>query len=71
MPLIKAGGKGKKAIRKAVSANISELTNANKSKAPGKKRKRDQIIAIAISEAKRKGKGKPGSGDKRIKGGSY
>lgn len=70
MPLQRAGGKGKKAVRKAVSANISELTNANKSKPAGKKRKRDQIIAIAISEAK-KGKKKSGSGDKRIKGGYY
>jgi len=47
MPLHKGG-------KKAVSYNIKELTNANKSKSVGKKRSRNQIIAISISAAKRK-----------------
>lgn len=47
MPLVK--GKS----NKAVSANISELTDANASKSPGKKRSRKQIIKIALVEAGR------------------
>jgi hypothetical protein len=70
MPLQKARGKGKKAVQKAVSANIAELTRANKSKPAGKVRSRAQIAAIAYSAAGKKKK-KSGSGDKRIKGGRY
>lgn len=56
MPLIK--GRGKNGVKKAVAANIAELTRANKSKPAGKKRSREQIIAIAYSVAKKKGKKK-------------
>lgn len=50
MPLKKASGKGKKAIQKAVSANIKELSHS------GKKRSQAQKIAIAYSAAKKKKK---------------
>jgi hypothetical protein len=46
MPLKKGG-------KKAVSFNIRELHNANKSKPAGKKRSHAQMIAIGISAAKR------------------
>lgn len=52
MPLKKSIGRSKKAYNKAVSANISELTNANKSKSTSNKRSREQIVAIAINAAK-------------------
>jgi hypothetical protein len=51
MPLKKASGRGKKAVQKAVSSNIAELTRANKSKPAGKKRSPAQIAAIAYSAA--------------------
>lgn len=54
MPLKKSSGKSKKAIQKAVSYNISELTKANKTKSPSEKRSRAQIAAIAYSAAKKK-----------------
>ena len=37
----------------AISANIRELHEANKSKPKGKKRSRQQIIAIALANARR------------------
>jgi hypothetical protein len=37
--------------KKVISENISELTQANKSKSPSKKRPRKQIIAIALNKA--------------------
>lgn len=52
MPLTKAKGKG--GMRKAVAANISELTTANKQKPMGKKRSRKQIAAIAYSAARKR-----------------
>jgi hypothetical protein len=52
MPLKKASGRSKKAVQKAASYNISELTQANKSKAAGEKRSRKQIIAIGLSAAR-------------------
>jgi hypothetical protein len=52
MPLKKARSTSKKAVNKAVSANIHELTH------PGtKKRSHKQIVAISINAAK-KGKKK-------------
>jgi hypothetical protein len=54
MPLKKATGKGKAAVQKAVSANIQELTRANRSKPAGKKRSKEQIAAIAYSAARKK-----------------
>lgn len=54
MPLKKASGKGKAAVRKAVSANIAELTRANREKPAGKKRSKEQIAAIAYSAARKK-----------------
>ena len=54
MPLKKARGKGEKAIQKAVSANIQELTRANREKPAGKKRSEKQIAAIAYSAARKK-----------------
>lgn len=56
MPLKKAASKGKKAVQKAVSYNIGELTAANKNKLASQKRSREQIAAIAYSAAKRKKK---------------
>jgi hypothetical protein len=56
MPLKTASNKGKKATQKAVSYNIAELTNANKSKPASQQRSRAQIAAIAYSEAKKKSK---------------
>lgn len=56
MPLIK--GRGKNGVKKAVAANIAELTRANKSKPAGKKRSHQQIVAIAFSAAKKKAKKK-------------
>jgi hypothetical protein len=53
MPLKQAKGKSKKAMSKAVSSNISELTTANKSKPKGKKRSAKQIAAIAYSAARK------------------
>jgi len=54
MPLKKAKGKGEKAVQKAVSANIQELTRANREKPTGKKRSEKQIAAIAYSAARKK-----------------
>ena len=54
MPLKKASGKGKAAVQKAVSANIAELTRANREKPAGKKRSKEQIAAIAYSAARKK-----------------
>jgi hypothetical protein len=54
MPLKKASGKGKAAVQKAVSANIAELTRANREKPTGKKRSKEQIAAIAYSAARKK-----------------
>jgi len=54
MPLKKASGKGKPAVQKAVSANIQELTRANREKPAGKKRSKEQIAAIAYSAARKK-----------------
>jgi hypothetical protein len=54
MPLKKATGKGKAAMQKAVSANIQELTRANREKPAGKKRSKEQIAAIAYSAARKK-----------------
>lgn len=54
MPLKKASGKGKAAVQKAVSANIQELTRANREKPAGKKRSKEQIAAIAYSSARKK-----------------
>lgn len=54
MPLKKASGKGKAAMQKAVSANIQELTRANREKPAGKKRSKEQIAAIAYSAARKK-----------------
>lgn len=54
MPLKKASGKGKAAVQKAVSANIQELTRANREKPAGKKRSKEQIAAIAYSAARKK-----------------
>lgn len=54
MPLKKASGKGKAAVQKAVSANIQELTRANREKPAGKKRSKEQIAAIAYSAAGKK-----------------
>lgn len=68
MPLKKSG-------KNAVGDNIKELTEANKTKAPGKKRPRKQIIAIALSAAgksnkkKAKGKTKKYPPAKKAKGG--
>lgn len=42
--------------KEAVSKNISELTEANKSKPASKKRPRKQIVAIALSTAGRSNK---------------
>jgi len=53
MPLTKAKGYGKKATQKAVSQNIKELTEANKSKPKSKKRSKSQIAAIAYSAARK------------------
>jgi len=58
MPLLKAKGKSKKSVNKAVSSNIKELYLANESKPPGKKRSREQMIAIGIAAAKRNKKKK-------------
>lgn len=52
MPLKKA--KGKADMQKAVSANIQELTRANRSKPSGKKRSKEQIAAMAYSAARKK-----------------
>lgn len=53
MPLKRARkGAGKKAMQNAASYNISELTNANKSKPASQKRSRAQIIAIGLSAAR-------------------
>jgi len=54
MPLKKAKGTTKKAMNKAVSANIQELTRANREKPAGKKRSEKQIAAIAYSAARKK-----------------
>jgi len=54
MTLKKASGKGKGAIQKAVSANIQELTRANREKPSDKKRSEKQIAAIAYSAARKK-----------------
>jgi hypothetical protein len=54
MPLKKAKGTAKKAMNKAVSANIQELTRANREKPAGKKRSEKQIAAIAYSAARKK-----------------
>jgi hypothetical protein len=54
MPLKKSSGKGKAAMQKAVSANIQELTRANREKPAGKKRSKEQIAAIAYSAARKK-----------------
>ncbi len=48
MPLQKARGRSKKAVNKAVSANVHELTHHGT-----KKRSHKQIVAIAISAAKK------------------
>lgn len=49
MPLKKGKRcKTKKCRRAAVSANIAELKNANKSKPRSKKRSQEQIVAIAM-----------------------
>lgn len=56
MPLKKSHGRGKKAVQKAVSANIRELYHANDSKPASKKRSPAQIKAIAYAAAKRKKK---------------
>lgn len=58
MPLQKASGRGKKAMQKAVSSNIAELTRANKTKPAGEKRSRAQVAAIAYSAAGEKRKKK-------------
>lgn len=58
MPLKKSSGKGKKALQKAVSYNIAELTRANKSKPAGEKRSKAQIAAISYSAAGEKRKKK-------------
>ena len=58
MPLVKARGKSKKAVQKAVSANIAALYNDNKGKPRGEKRKAAQIKAIAYSVAEGGGKKK-------------
>jgi hypothetical protein len=52
MPLKKT--KGKADMQKAVSANIQELTRANREKPAGKKRSKEQIAAIAYSAARKK-----------------
>jgi hypothetical protein len=52
MPLKKA--KGKADMQKAVSANIQELTRANREKPASKKRSKEQIAAIAYSAARKK-----------------
>jgi hypothetical protein len=52
MPLKKSSGRSKKAVQKAASYNIAELTRANKSKPSGEKRSRKQIIAIGLSAAR-------------------
>jgi hypothetical protein len=53
MPLKKASkGAGKKAIQKAVSYNIAELTRANKSKPASERRGKAQIAAISYSAAR-------------------
>jgi len=54
MPLKKARGTSKKAMNKAVSANIQELTRANREKPANKKRSEKQIAAIAYSAARKK-----------------
>jgi hypothetical protein len=54
MPLKKAKGSTKKAMNKAVSANIQELTRANREKPANKKRSEKQIAAIAYSAARKK-----------------
>jgi len=54
MPLKKAKGATKKAMNKAVSASIQELTRANREKPAGKKRSKEQIAAIAYSAARKK-----------------
>lgn len=54
MPLKKAKGTTKKAMNKAVSANIQELTRANREKPANKKRSEKQIAAIAYSAARKK-----------------
>lgn len=54
MPLKKSTGKGKASMQKAVSANIQELTRANREKPAGKKRSKEQIAAIAYSAARKK-----------------
>jgi hypothetical protein len=48
MPLQKAHGRSKKAVNKAVSANIHELTHHGT-----KKRSHNQVVAIAINAAKK------------------
>ena len=48
MPLKKAKGKGEKAIQKAVSTNIQELTRANREKPAGKKRSEKQIRSTNV-----------------------
>lgn len=49
MPLKSTKGKSKKAIQKAISANIHELTHEGT-----KPRTQKQIVAISISAAKKK-----------------
>lgn len=59
MPLKKARkGAGKKAVQKAVSYNIAELTRANKSKPSSERRSKAQIAAISYSAAGEKRKKK-------------
>lgn len=52
MPLKKSSGRSKKAVQKAVSYNIAELTRANKTKPSGEQRSRAQIAAISYSAAR-------------------
>lgn len=52
MPLKKSSGKSKKAVQRAVSYNIAELTRANKSKPASERRSPAQIAAIGYSAAR-------------------
>lgn len=51
MPLHKPKGRGRKAVRRAVSRNMHELAKANRSKPASKRRSLKQRIAISLHAA--------------------
>jgi hypothetical protein len=58
MPAVRAKGKSKNAISKAVAKNMQGLVAANKNRPADKQRSQQQLIAIAYSESKPKSKKK-------------